>query len=209
MKTTRRKKRKIFKIVKIDRKRKLNQSVGKNQKLNSKNKTKLNHEEDDLEDSDVDVDAENNHNSQSQSNSKVHPNSLISISKEVYDYLNDKVFAKGTNVTEHILEHLKNFQTKLSFKNVQRRVYDAINVMNAVGILYKDKNCLYFKGNNMNMTTKVKDPSATSQERRTKMMKEKLNAKCEEINKKQHELSALCSKVNIHKIILFLVIPFN
>ena len=46
----------------------------------------------------------------------------------------------GTEITEEILELYKQFSGKgEEFKNVQRRVYDAINVLSAMGIINKHK----------------------------------------------------------------------
>jgi len=35
---------------------------------------------------------------------------------------------------------------KLDFKNVQRRVYDALNVLSALDVISKDRNRIAFKG---------------------------------------------------------------
>ena len=56
--------------------------------------------------------------------------SLIRISRLVYEYLKKKEKTTGNEVTEHIknvLKPKKNDQSNQ--KNIQRRVYDAINVM--------------------------------------------------------------------------------
>lgn len=67
-------------------------------------------------------------------------NSLKAISREVYKYIINKKETKGGNVTNHILELLKSKgKSTLNYKNIQRRVYDAINVMAAFGIIKKDK----------------------------------------------------------------------
>jgi hypothetical protein len=34
----------------------------------------------------------------------------------------------------------------MDFKNVQRRVYDALNVLSALGIINKDRNKIHYKG---------------------------------------------------------------
>ncbi len=71
--------------------------------------------------------------------------SLISISKLVYQYLSDIENTTGNDVTEHIKKELhpkKNDQSNQ--KNIQRRVYDAINVMCAVGIINKNKQEIKF-----------------------------------------------------------------
>ena len=71
--------------------------------------------------------------------------SLISISKLVYDYLKRIENTTGNNVTEYIknaLQPKKNDQSNQ--KNIQRRVYDAINVMCAVGLIRKNKQEIKF-----------------------------------------------------------------
>ena len=37
---------------------------------------------------------------------------------------------------------------KFDFKNVQRRVYDALNVLNAMDIIRKDRNNIYYNPKN-------------------------------------------------------------
>ncbi len=113
-------------------------------------------------------------------------------------------------MTDHILNKIvRENVVNLRFKNMQRRVYDAINVMHAVGVIQKNKSNLRFidrtshvKKDNSNNST---DP--VEYENTIKSLKEKLNLKFSEINKKQHELAALSSKVNISYNI-FLVISF-
>ena len=71
--------------------------------------------------------------------------SLIGISKLVFEYLKKTVNTTGNEVTENIknmLQSKKNDQ--LNQKNIQRRVYDAINVMCAVGLIKKNKQKIQF-----------------------------------------------------------------
>lgn len=60
----------------------------------------------------------------------------------------------GTQIANEILDlykkfcevresHLK-FNQKVDFKNVQRRVYDALNVLNALDIIRKEKNQIFY-----------------------------------------------------------------
>ena len=79
--------------------------------------------------------------------------SLIGISKLVFEYIKQKEETTGNDVTEHIknvLQPKKNDQSNQ--KNIQRRVYDAINVMCAVGLIKKNKQEIRFlqKLNNEN-----------------------------------------------------------
>lgn len=81
---------------------------------------------------------------------KLYPrNGLISISSEVYRFIKENKTAKGSEVTEHIIRELyKNGVKSLNFKNIQRRVYDAINVMSAIGIITKNKQEIKFLSSN-------------------------------------------------------------
>ena len=46
----------------------------------------------------------------------------------------------GTVIANEILELYRRFSDKVDFKNVQRRVYDALNVLSAMEIISKYKN---------------------------------------------------------------------
>ena len=82
---------------------------------------------------------------QDKSSTENQRHSLISISNLVYQYLTTIENTTGNEVTEHIknkLQSKKNDQSNQ--KNIQRRVYDAINVMCAVGLIKKDKQNIEF-----------------------------------------------------------------
>lgn len=91
-------------------------------------------------------------------------------------------------MTQYILTILKPSINNLSFKNIQRRVYDAINVMHAIGLLDKDKNNLYYKGN-------FQVSNGMSQEKQVSALKAKSNNISIDIIQKQKDLITLCSKV--------------
>ena len=73
-------------------------------------------------------------------------NSLISISKEVFDLLKINRILTGKQVTKHIENQIKNIGVSITFKNIQRRVYDALNVLSAIGIISKQKSNLVYNG---------------------------------------------------------------
>ena len=50
----------------------------------------------------------------------------------------------GTEIANEILELYKQFSDRVEFKNVQRRVYDALNVLSAMNIIYKHKNNIIY-----------------------------------------------------------------
>ena len=65
--------------------------------------------------------------------------SLIEISKLVLDYIKKEKNKTGNEITEYILKALKPKKDEKIQKNIQRRVYDAINIMNAAGLIQKNK----------------------------------------------------------------------
>ena len=77
--------------------------------------------------------------------------SLIGISKLVFEHLKQIESTTGNEVTEHIK---KIFHTKkndqFNEKNIQRRVYDAINVMCAAGLIKKNNKVIQFLKNKIN-----------------------------------------------------------
>ena len=54
----------------------------------------------------------------------------------------------GTEIANEILELYKRFSDKVDFKNVQRRVYDALNVLSAMEIIIKEKNHISYNEEN-------------------------------------------------------------
>ena len=54
----------------------------------------------------------------------------------------------GTEIAYKILDLYKRFSDKVDFKNVQRRVYDALNVLSAMHIISKDKNHILYNPDN-------------------------------------------------------------
>ena len=94
-------------------------------------------------------DIDYNDNSYNEEGDGTSRNSLISISKEVFKYIKAKIQTKGSDVTNHILSILTTKGNKLNYKNIQRRVYDAINVMSAIGIISKDKGTITYLQNNL------------------------------------------------------------
>ena len=70
-------------------------------------------------------------------NLKIQKHSLINISNLVYDFLKKTVHTTGNDVTTHIKNIIQSNNNQPNQKNIQRRVYDAINVMCAVGLIKK------------------------------------------------------------------------
>lgn len=77
---------------------------------------------------------------------KNHPkNSLILISKLVLEFIKQKKQQTGNEITEYVINNLepKNKDTN-TLKNIQRRIYDSINVMNSLGLIRKLGQKIYY-----------------------------------------------------------------
>jgi hypothetical protein len=71
----------------------------------------------------------------------------VFLSKKVLEEVMMHKETTGTNIAKRILEIYRNKKMCMDFKNVQRRVYDALNVLSALGIIQKkEKNKIYYKG---------------------------------------------------------------
>ena len=80
-------------------------------------------------------------------------NSLINISKEVKHFIKMKQQTTYHEVTKYILNLLReklNNGNVITYKNVQRRVYDAINVMCSLKIIEKENTTLTYYNFNQN-----------------------------------------------------------
>jgi hypothetical protein len=98
------------------------------------------------------------------------PNSLIYITKEVKKYIFTKNKVTSLEITNYIVDLLKRknyiycsnnnnikeskIKTLMSYKNIQRRVYDAVNIMVSLGILTKNGKKLYVNHSNNNTNCK-------------------------------------------------------
>ena len=68
------------------------------------------------------------------------PYSLIEISRLVQEFIMKQKNTTGNQVTEYVKNYLHPKKSDEAIqKNIQRRVYDAINVMSAVGLIKKNK----------------------------------------------------------------------
>mmetsp|Transcript_5997 Transcript_5997/g.5405 ORF Transcript_5997/g.5405 Transcript_5997/m.5405 type:complete len:142 (+) Transcript_5997:421-846(+) len=73
---------------------------------------------------------------------------LVFLSRTVLDKVRSKPMTTGTQIANEILELYKQFSEKVDFKNVQRRVYDALNVLSALNIITKDKSHIIYNKEN-------------------------------------------------------------
>ena len=126
--------------------------------------------------------------------SKIQKHSLINISKLVYDFLKSIVHTTGNEVTSHIKNII---QTKSNNqpnqKNIQRRVYDAINVICAAGLIKKNKQEIQFINyksqlNNINNTTNGINLSEGKEEEKSDEIEEKIKDKMTELEEKRKVL---------------------
>lgn len=94
---------------------------------------------------------------------QLNPHSLVSISTQVNNYLRTKHESNPLDVTKHIVQLLSkgNPITDIAYKNIQRRVYDAINVMNSLGLITKHNNVLSYC--DMNELTCLKEQVKSKQ----------------------------------------------
>ena len=73
---------------------------------------------------------------------------LVFLSRSVLQSVRESPHTTGTDIANHILELYKKFSDKVDFKNVQRRVYDALNVLSAMDIISKEKNHILYNPDN-------------------------------------------------------------
>ena len=69
------------------------------------------------------------------------------LSRKVLEEVRKNPNSTGTQIANDIIEYYMKLQgKKLDFKNVQRRVYDALNVFAALGIINKERNNIEYTG---------------------------------------------------------------
>lgn len=93
---------------------------------------------------------------------------LVFLSRSVLKCVRENPMTTGTEIANEILELYRAFSDKVEFKNVQRRVYDALNVLSAMNVIYKHKNNIMYNEANtfiddeiLPNTVPLKGPSAT------------------------------------------------
>ena len=123
-------------------------------------------------------------------NLKIQKHSLINISNLVYDFLKKTVHTTGNDVTTHIKNIIQSNNNQPNQKNIQRRVYDAINVMCAVGLIKKNKQEIKFINykNKNNAIKSINDINEEKEEEKSDETEEKINEKNNELQKKRNQL---------------------
>ena len=108
----------------------------------------LNHEDESFdEESSEDKNIVDESKCESTSNKKK-DKKLVFLSRSVLKSVRKKPLTTGTEIANEILELYKKFSDKVDFKNVQRRVYDALNVLSAMEIIIKEKNHITYNEEN-------------------------------------------------------------
>ena len=123
-------------------------------------------------------------------NLKIQKHSLINISNLVYDFLKKTVHTTGNEVTTHIKNIIQSNNNQPNQKNIQRRVYDAINVMCAVGLIKKNKQEIKFINykNKNNAIKCINDINEEKEEEKSDETEEKINEKNNELQEKRNQL---------------------
>mmetsp|Transcript_1175 Transcript_1175/g.2834 ORF Transcript_1175/g.2834 Transcript_1175/m.2834 type:complete len:219 (-) Transcript_1175:14-670(-) len=71
---------------------------------------------------------------------------LIFLSRKVLDRLQNCNTTTGNTIAKDIINELPTSLSDVDFKNIQRRVYDALNVLHALDIVSKVRNEIRFQG---------------------------------------------------------------
>ena len=123
-------------------------------------------------------------------NLKIQKHSLINISNLVYDFLKKAVHTTGNEVTTHIKNIIQSNNNQPNQKNIQRRVYDAINVMCAVGLIKKNKQEIKFINykNKNNAIKSINNINEEKEEEKSDETEEKINEKNNELQEKRNQL---------------------
>ena len=119
-------------------------------------------------------------------NLKIQKHSLINISHLVYDFLKKEVNTTSNEVTTYIKNIIQSNDNQLNQKNIQRRVYDAINVISAIGLIEKNKQKIKFinfknKNNSIVCTNNINEEK---EEEKSDETEEKIN----ELENKRNQL---------------------
>ena len=120
--------------------------------------------------------------------------SLINISRLVFEFLKTVGHTTGNEVTNHIKDVIYSKNKKQpNQKNIQRRVYDAINVMCAAGLIKKNKQEIEFiknKGeeNNLNDLGEGIEQNKKKEKEKNDEIDEKIRQKTAELEEKTKKL---------------------
>ena len=100
------------------------------------------------------------------------------------NYIKQEKHKTGNEITEYVLNYLKPGSDEKIQKNIQRRVYDSINVMNAAGLIQKNKQQIkYIPRKSKNNDEKVKITNI----KKTNILEINKEKNIKEINDKNQE----------------------
>ena len=125
--------------------------------------------------------------------------SLIEISKLVLNFIKQEKYKTGNEITEYVLNYLKPGNDEKIQKNIQRRVYDSINVMNAAGLIQKNKQGIkYIPRKDKNNNEKIQITNIN----KTNSMEINTEKNIKEINSKKQEYLDKLKQLNLLQQIL-------
>lgn len=94
---------------------------------------------------------------------------LVFLSRSVLQSVRESPMTTGTQIANEILILYQRFPGNVDFKNVQRRVYDALNVLSAMDIIKKQKNHIIYNPDNEFIDDDV-EPSTRPRKHKMKML---------------------------------------
>ena len=125
---------------------------------------------------------------------EIQKHSLINISRLVFEFLKTVGHTTGNEVTNHIKNviYSKN-NNQPNQKNIQRRVYDAINVMCAAGLIKKNRQEIQFIKNkaeesNLNDIDEGNEQKKKKEKEKKDEIDEKIKQKSSELEEKNKKL---------------------
>ena len=162
--------------------------------------------------------ANKNNNQDSEKNNEIskeiQPQSLTNISKYVLEFIRQKRVTTYNNVIKHIKTILQSKkEDKTIEKNIQRRVYESINIMSAIGYLNKKKQRIeYIKKdlNNENIINKnvIKLEEQNIDKKDEDKTNKKENKVCDLLEKKYKEKVQKLEELQKNLIKHYLILKF-
>ena len=162
--------------------------------------------------------ANKNNNQDSEKNNEIskeiQPQSLTNISKYVLEFIRQKRVTTHNNVIKHIKTILQSKkEDKIIEKNIQRRVYESINIMSAIGYINKKKQRIeYIKKdlNNENIINKnvIKLEEQNIDKKDEDKTNKKENKVCDLLEKKYKEKVQKLEELQKNLIKHYLILKF-
>ena len=113
---------------------------------------------------------------------------LINLSRQVLEHVRSTEKTTGNQIAKEIINGFSDKVVEADFKNIQRRVYDALNVLNALSIISKHRNEIKYRG--------LVDRNDIT------LLQNKINLRKAEIEEKRKQLGEnLLQYIALHKLI--------